>query len=253
MRFAPFSRALPYVVGAAVLLGLAPAPVGAGASTRGGKTRGCPSDASGLTLPDGFCATIFVDGIGHARHLAVGTNGVVYVNTWSGDYYQFDKVHEGGFLVALENKAGTGKADVVERFGETQKTGGAGGTGIAIYKGWVYAEINDRIVRYSLPPGAPETVVSKLPLGGDHPMHPFIISPEGTLYVDVASATTPANQGIANPRFPATTHARNWRRAAGYGASTRTRQSRRSLQRTGMQLEYAMGRALPLMPRVASL
>ena len=208
MRFAPFSRALPYVVGAAVLLGLAPAPVGAGASTRGGKTKGCPSDGSGLTLPDGFCATIFADGIGHARHLAAGTNGVVYVNTWSGDYYQFDKVHEGGFLVALEDKAGTGKADVVERFGETQKTGGAGGTGIAVYKGWVYAEINDRIVRYSLPPGAttppgaPETVVSKLPLGGDHPMHPFIISPEGTLYVDVASATNSCQPKNRQPKVP---------------------------------------------------
>jgi len=208
MRFAPFSRALPYVVGAAVMLALAPAPVGAGASTRDGKTKGCPSDGSGLTLPDGFCATIFADGIGHARHLAVGTNGVVYVNTWSGDYYQFDKVHEGGFLVALEDKAGTGKAGVVERFGETQRTGGAGGTGIAIYKGWVYAEINDRIVRYSLPPGAtvppgaPETIVSKLPLGGDHPMHPFVVSPEGILYVDVASATNSCQPKNRQPKVP---------------------------------------------------
>jgi hypothetical protein len=28
----------------------------------------CPADDSGLTLPAGFCATIFADGIGHARH-----------------------------------------------------------------------------------------------------------------------------------------------------------------------------------------
>jgi hypothetical protein len=26
-------------------------------------------------------------------------------------------------------------------------------------------------------------------LGGDHPMHPFIIDTEGTMYVDVATAT----------------------------------------------------------------
>src|SRR5215469_11127762 len=87
-------------------------------------TKGCPSDSSGLKLPDGFCATVFADGIGHARHLAVGPNGVVYANTWSGDYYDFDKVHEGGFLVALQDKSGAGKADVIERFGETEKSGG---------------------------------------------------------------------------------------------------------------------------------
>jgi len=50
-------------------------------------------------------------------------------------------------------------------------------------------------VRYSLPGGAivpsgsADTIVSGLPLGGDHPMHPFIISADGAMYVDVASAT----------------------------------------------------------------
>jgi glucose/arabinose dehydrogenase/cytochrome c5 len=161
-----------------------------------------------LKLPAGFCATVFADGIGHARHLAVGSNGVVYVNTWSGDYYDFDKVHEGGFLVALQDKTGSGKADVIERFGETAKTGGAGGTGIGIYKGWVYAEINDRIVRYSLPAGATvpsgaaETIVSKLPLGGDHPMHPFMITPDGQLYVDVATATNSCQPKNRQPKIP---------------------------------------------------
>ena len=52
-----------------------------------------------LELPDGFCATIFADGIGHARHLVVAPNGVVYVNTWSGRYYGNDTPHAGGFLV----------------------------------------------------------------------------------------------------------------------------------------------------------
>ena len=35
----------------------------------------------------GFCATVFADNIGHARHMVVAPNGVVYVNTWSGRYY----------------------------------------------------------------------------------------------------------------------------------------------------------------------
>src|SRR6267142_1603250 len=51
------------------------------------KSQACPSDDSGLKLPAGFCATVFADGIGHARHMIVAPSGVVYVNTWSGRYY----------------------------------------------------------------------------------------------------------------------------------------------------------------------
>jgi glucose/arabinose dehydrogenase/cytochrome c5 len=159
------------------------------------KDQACPNDDSGLQLPSGFCATVFADEIGHARHMVAASSGVLYVNTWSGRYYGNDTPHAGGFLVALQDKSGGGKADVIERFGETVQSGGAGGTGIGIYKGSIYAEINDRIVRYSLPgdaivpSGSAETIVSRLPLGGDHPMHPFIIDGEGLMYVDVASAT----------------------------------------------------------------
>lgn len=155
----------------------------------------CPDDDTKLALPAGFCGTIFADDIGHARHLVVGANGVVYVNTWSGRYYGNDTPKPGGFLVALRDTTGHGKADSIQRFGGTVQTGSAGGTGIAIYKNWIYAEVNDRIVRYALPPGAvvptgaPETIVSGLPLGGDHPMHPFIIDSKGMMYVDVATAT----------------------------------------------------------------
>jgi glucose/arabinose dehydrogenase/mono/diheme cytochrome c family protein len=167
---------------------------------------GCPSDDTGLKLPAGFCATIFADGVGHARHMVVAPNGVLYLNTWSGRYYGNDKPHDGGFLVALQDKSGAGKADVAERFGESVESGGAGGSGIALYKGAIYAEINDRIARYALPAdsiapkGAGVTVVSGLPLTGDHPMHPFIIDAQGALYVDVAS---PSNSCQVKNRTPA--------------------------------------------------
>ena len=168
----------------------------------------CPNDDSGLKLPAGFCATVFADGIGHARHLVVSASGVVYVNTWSGAYYGSDKAHAGGFLVALQDKSGTGRAGVIERFGETVASGGAGGTGIGIHNGAIYAEINDRIVRYTLPPGGliprnpPETIVSGLPLGGDHPMHPFLITKDGSMYVDVATATNSCQPKNRQPGIP---------------------------------------------------
>jgi glucose/arabinose dehydrogenase/mono/diheme cytochrome c family protein len=158
------------------------------------QSKACPSQTE-LKLPPGFCASVFADGIGHARHLVVAPDGVVYVNTWSGRYYGNDKTPDGGFLVALQDTKGTGHADVTERFGETVDSGGAGGTGISWYKNFIYAEINDRIVRYALQPGSivpkgpPEVIVSGLPLTGDHPMHPFAIDADGQMYVDVASAT----------------------------------------------------------------
>lgn len=165
-------------------------------STAGTQASGCAKDDSGLKLPPGFCATVFADGIGHARHLVVAPSGVVYVNTWSGSYYPPNEVaQQGGFLVALQDTTGSGKADVIRRFGETAQTGAAGGTGIGLYNGAIYAEVNDRIVRYALatgeivPAGPAVTVVSGLPLGGDHPMHPFYISEDGMLYVDVGTAT----------------------------------------------------------------
>ena len=166
----------------------------------------CPENDSGLKLPAGFCATIFADGIGHARHLVVAPNGVVYVNTWSGRYYANDTPHAGGFLVALQDTTGGGKADVNERFGETVQSGGAGGTGIGLYQGAIYAEINDKIVRYTLPTGsivpsgASMPIVTGLPLGGDHPMHPFAIDRDGSMYIDVATATNACQSQNRIPR-----------------------------------------------------
>ena len=159
--------------------------VAGSAASAQANNQSCPKDTTGLRLPAGFCASVFADGIGHARHLVVAPNGVVYVNTWSGRYYGNSAPHEGGFLVALQDTAGNGTANVVERFGETVQSGGAGGTGIGLYKGALYAEINDQIVRYTLVAGSnaprdrPQTIVSGLPLGGDHPMHPFAIDADG--------------------------------------------------------------------------
>jgi glucose/arabinose dehydrogenase len=182
-------------VALAALAVSAAAPQAARAADPAANAQGCPKDDSGLVLPAGFCATLFADGIGHARHVVVSSSNVVYLNTWSGRYYGNDKPHDGGFLVALKDTKGTGKADVIERFGETVQSGGAGGTGIGIYDGWLYAELNDKILKYQMTKGAitpqakSQVVLSGLPLTGDHPMHPFVIDPKGDMYIDVATAT----------------------------------------------------------------
>src|SRR5262249_46807734 len=86
--------------------------------------------------------------------------------------------------------------------------GSAGGTGIQLYKSFIYAEINDRIVRYALaagnivPTGKPEVIVSGLPLPGDHPMHPFIIDAKGNLCVGLGSATNACEFHNRMPKSP---------------------------------------------------
>ena len=175
-------------------------------------TTACPGGTAGLTLPTGFCATIFADSVGHARHIVVARNGTVYVNTWSGRYYQTPP-HEGGFLVALRDTNSDGRADVIVRFGKTYSAAttapataarsvapasekrGAGGTGIALYKNYLYAEEGSTVVRYALNPAGPsptsraEVVVTGLPLTGDHPMHSIAIDSNGNLFMDSGSET----------------------------------------------------------------
>jgi glucose/arabinose dehydrogenase/cytochrome c5 len=168
----------------------------------------CPDNHTGISLPPGFCASIFADNIGHARHLVVAPSGVVYVNTWSGTYFNSDPIPPGGFLVALKDTQNTGKANIVKRFGESSAEGAAGGTGIALYHGAIYAEVNDRIMRYALganeiaPSSKGEIIVSGLPITGDHPMHPFIIDAKGNLFVDLGTATNACEEKNRVPNSP---------------------------------------------------
>lgn len=168
---------------------------GSSAFAQTGSAATCPGDSGGITLPSGFCATVFADNLGHVRHMVVAPNGALYVDTWSGRYYRNAPPPRGGFLIALKDDRGDGRADVIQRFGPDVAHGSAGGTGIGYYNGAIYAEQNDKIVRYALPANAlvptepPQVVVSGLPLTGDHPMHPFIIDAQGQLYVDLGSAT----------------------------------------------------------------
>ena len=79
--------------------------------------------------------------------------------------------------------------------GRLSTEGSHGGTGITLYKHGLYAEVNDRILRYDLkagevvPTGQGEIILSGMPINGDHPMHPFAIDAEGNLFVSMGSAT----------------------------------------------------------------
>src|SRR5262245_23685542 len=62
----------------------------------------CDPANGGISLPAGYCASVFADNIGHARHLVVAPNGDVYVNTWTTDRTKTPPP-AGGYIVALRD------------------------------------------------------------------------------------------------------------------------------------------------------
>ena len=142
--------------------------------------------------------------------MAVAPNGVVYVNTWSGRYYHNAPPPPGGFLIALQDSNGSGHADKIVRFGPTTADGNHGGNRHRDLQ-WLRLRRNQRPHRALsaaderdgiAPTGAAQTVVSGLPLTGDHPMHPFAIDAQGNLYVDLGSATNSCQSENRMPNVP---------------------------------------------------
>jgi glucose/arabinose dehydrogenase len=138
----------------------------------------CAPENGGITLPAGFCATIFTDSAPGARGIAVAPNGDVFVNRTSN--------RGGGPVHAFRDTNGDGVADTSAAFGTR------GGTGIGLAAGWVYVDEGARITRYPVPAGQlapngePQVVVSGLPTGG-HPARNFVLDGRGSLYVNVGS------------------------------------------------------------------
>ncbi|MBV9878935.1 MAG: PQQ-dependent sugar dehydrogenase [Gemmatirosa sp.] len=181
---------VPATAGAAAVVALA----AAGAPAARAAKPDCAPDNGGITLPAGFCATIFVDTVGGPRHIAVAANGDVYVN-------RQPRRAGTSAVLALRDTNGDGRADIVQSFG----TGGA--TGIAVVPGWVYVDEKDRIVRYPLaggalvPTGASQTIVSGLPTGG-HDARNIVLDGKGNLFVNVGSNTNSCQQTDRTARSP---------------------------------------------------
>jgi len=150
----------------------------------------CDSDIGGISLPVGFCATVFADDLGVARHMAVDPRGVVYV--------ALQKSDQGG-IAALEDSKGTGHADQVKYFGT------AGGSGLALHGGYLYYANPTSVLRYPLklgelvPSGDPQTVVGGFPEQHEHAPKSIAIDDSGHLYVDVGA---PSNACQVDDRSP---------------------------------------------------
>jgi glucose/arabinose dehydrogenase len=150
----------------------------------------CDRGNGDITLPDGFCATIFADEVGVARHLVILADGRVYIaledaaESSAGTTKMRGDNGRGGIAV-LRDTTGDGRADVVQRFGD------AGGSGIAVRGEHLYFSTPTTVVRYRLtsdlvPPEPPDTIVRDLAPGG-HSSRSLTLDSAGGLFVNIGS------------------------------------------------------------------
>ena len=208
----------------------------------GDASAACPARDASLTLPAGFCATIVIDSIGAPRHITAAPNGDLFIQLASAPP---GIGSGGGGIVALRDVNGDGRADSVAYFGDI------GGTGIALFNGYLYADAKTRIVRHSLatgtlrPSGDAQVVVQDLPPGG-HEARNFVIDAAGGLYVNIGSRTNSCqltDRGIespgADPCPELSTRAGIWK----FDANT-LGQVPDSMRRFAMGIRNAMGLAI---------
>jgi len=146
----------------------------------------CAPDNGGITLPKGFCATVFADSLARPRHLTVAPNGDVFVALQSGG------------VIALRDGNGDGVADERSKFGEFHASE------VALFDGYLYTENGSDILRFRLatgslaPTGGAEEIVTGLPKGG-HGAKTFTIARDGSLYVNVGSGTNSCQSSDRRP------------------------------------------------------
>ncbi|MEP6858030.1 MAG: PQQ-dependent sugar dehydrogenase [Gemmatimonadales bacterium] len=166
----------------------------------------CDRGDGDITLPPGFCASIFADEVGVARHLVVTPTGDVYVALENGNRSSANSTHmrgpkgRGG-MVALRDTNDDGRADIRLLIGD------ASNSGIALESPWLYVSSVTSVLRYRLdpgklaPPGAPDTVVTGFPDTGGHSSRSLALDDSGNLFVNIGSDTNVCRSEGAAPTF----------------------------------------------------
>ena len=154
----------------------------------------CDPANGGITLPEGFCASVFADSVGVARHLVVTPAGDVYVALESARRPSANVTHmrgplgQGG-IVALRDTNRDGRADLRLRISTDH------GSGIALYGDSLYFSTITTVVRYRLvagelaPAGPPDTIVTGFPDTGGHSSRSLAFDDTGSMYVNIGSDT----------------------------------------------------------------
>jgi glucose/arabinose dehydrogenase len=134
-----------------------------------------------LTLPKGFCATVFAESAGPVRHLAVRKNGDVIAGV-------LDQRRQAGGVLLLRDTNHDGHADVEARFGES------GVHGIALAEDSIlYASTATAVIRYRFadslgPKKRVDTIVVGL-VARPVPSHSLVVDLRGNLIVNIGAVS----------------------------------------------------------------
>ena len=151
-----------------------------------GRRKSSATSASGgcdetIKLPAGFCATVFAESAGPARHLAVRKNGDVIAGI-------LDQRRQPGGVLMLRDSDRDGHADAETRFGES------GVHGIALSEDSVlYTSTATAVIRYRLadtlgPRKRVDTVITGLATR-QIPSHSLAFDMRGNLIVNIGAAS----------------------------------------------------------------
>jgi len=135
-------------------------------------------ESAGLTVPSGFESSIVADNLGSARHIAITSEGNIYV--------KLNKAKNGKGILYLHQA--DGQATVVNGFGDYA------GTGMYIKDGYLYASSNEDVYRYKLNdkgevinPSEPEHIVTGLLNRHEHESKSIVLDNNGNIYVNVGA------------------------------------------------------------------
>ncbi len=138
-----------------------------------------PTNA-GLKLPKGFTAIKAADGLGAARHIAVASNGDIFV--------KLEKLKDGKGIYLLHDGDNDGIAE--QKFG----FGNYIGTGMYLKDGYLYTSSNEEVFRYKLgadnrplDPDNPEKIITGLISRNEHESKSVTLDNDGNIYVNIGA------------------------------------------------------------------
>jgi glucose/arabinose dehydrogenase/cytochrome c5 len=145
----------------------------------------------GITLPEKFGAVVVVDTLGRGRHMAINSNGDMYLHLRALN-------GEGKGIVALRDTTGDGRADIIKGYSSVP------GTGIEIHNGYLYYSDRTHVYRSKmmegelLPEEALDTIVNMVD-GKGHMEKPFTFDNKGGLYVNIGSLSNDCEIELRSP------------------------------------------------------
>jgi glucose/arabinose dehydrogenase len=141
-------------------------------------TGGCDET---IKLPPGFCATVFAESAGPVRHIAVRSNGDVFVGV-------LDQRRLAGGVLAFRDTNKDGHADVMEKFGDAGVHGLALSGDSALYASTASAVLRFHLTDSLMPHKRVDTVVAGL-AARPTPAHSLAVDLRGNLIVNVGALT----------------------------------------------------------------